>query len=85
MTPAGHVKLTPLRIDILRLARSEGAINSDDVRRLVLGGNQRTAVGQLKHLHSLGLLKPIRTCEFVMSNAGDMWLDNHDSVHGGGK
>lgn len=81
----GHIKLTPLRISILRLARSEGAISRSDVRKLVRGDNLRTAISQLKHLHGLGLLTPIRTCEFVMSDAGDRWLDNHDNIHGGAK
>lgn len=82
MTGVGHLKLTPLGVEILRLARSEGAISASDVARdLIRGRNLRTAKGQVKRLHEMGFLKPIRICEFTLSDDGNRWLDNHDAIH----
>lgn len=77
-----HVRLTPFRAAILRLAEVEGAISISDVvddqpRRG--SGIRRAAAKQLKALADLGLLTPIRICEYTLSSVGRQWLDNHRS------
>lgn len=70
------VKLTPTRASILELTQSAGAVSASDVAREVIRGrNQRTAKAQLIALHKLGLLMPIRICEYRLSDAGQAWLD----------
>lgn len=70
------VALTPQRIAILTMVRYEGAVSASDVARDVTHRNKRTAYAQLKALHKLGLIEPIRTSEYRLSTAGDAWLDN---------
>lgn len=71
-----HVRLTPIRASILELTQSAGAVSASDVAREVIRGrNKRTAQAQLSALHRLGLLTPIRVCEYRLSDAGQAWLD----------
>jgi len=78
------VKLTAIQRSILELVQVEGAISDTEIVRnnLVRGQNYRTAKAMLKRLHTLGLLEPIRTCEFKLSNAGQAWLDARLPNHG---
>jgi hypothetical protein len=63
--------LTPLRIEILTFVQHKGAVNASDVaRNLIRGRNKRAAKAQLIALHRLGLLTPIRSCEYTLSAAG---------------
>ena len=41
---------------------------------------KRAAIKQLKALHELGLLTPMRICEYRLTAAGQMWLDNQRSL-----
>ena len=69
--------LTDTRRQILELAQFEGAISASDVALNILRGrNQRAATTALKVLHALGLLTPIRTCEYKLSDAGQARLDS---------
>lgn len=80
------VKLTDVQRSILMLAQSEGAIHAGSIvdANLVRGRNKRTAKSCLARLHSkLGLLDPIRTCEYKLSAAGQAWLDIHVRPLGG--
>ena len=71
------ITLTDTRRQILELAQSEGAISASDVARdIIRGQNRRTATKALKDLHALGLLAPIRTCEYKLSDAGQARLDS---------
>lgn len=70
------VRLTDTRVAILKLVQQEGAVSASDVARdLIRGRNQRTAKAQLAALHKLGLITPIRSCEYKLSDAGQAWLD----------
>lgn len=78
-TVADHrfIALTDTRRQILELAQSEGAISASDVaRNIIRGRNQRAAAKALRDLHALGLLTPIRTCEYRLSDAGQARLDS---------
>lgn len=62
-----------MRFSILRLVQREGAVSRSEVADL-FRRNNRTAVKQLRELHKLGFLEPIRICEYRLSEAGKAWL-----------
>jgi Mn-dependent DtxR family transcriptional regulator len=70
------IKLTAARQGVLELVETEGAVHRGDVAEL-FRRNIRTAAKALKDLHALGLLTPIRICEYKLSDAGLAWLDAH--------
>lgn len=71
------ITLTDTQRQILELAQSEGVISASDVAlNIIRGRNQRAATKALKDLHALGLLTPIRTCEYRLSDAGQARLDS---------
>lgn len=76
MTDDRFIKLTPARQGVLELVQREGAVSRSEVAEL-FRRNVRTAAKALKDLHALGLLTPIRFCEYKLSEAGQAWLDAH--------
>ena len=70
------MKLTDYRRSVLELIESEGAVSASDVARNDgHGGNMRSAHKVLKWLKENGFTLPIRSCEFILSPAGQAWLD----------
>jgi hypothetical protein len=77
MADKRFIALTDTRRQILELAQSKGAISASDVAlNIIRGRNLRAATKALKDLHALGLLMPIRTCEYRLSPAGQERLDS---------
>lgn len=81
MSDNRFVKLTDSRRQILELIQAEGAVSASDVAsQIIRGRNKRTAQVQLLALSRLGLIEPIRTCEWKLSSAGQAWLDNRGAA-----
>lgn len=63
-------RLTPQRRAIIAYVKDEGAVTAKDVASKICKRNVRTASKHLHALEGLGVLKPIRFAEFVLSPLG---------------